>query len=262
MDIRTLTPTICRLMNVAPPQTSIAETQENLVAAMRQDGIAKIDKCLVYAPDAIGRTIQEKYPEYFKGIKAIINHMEQLCSIYPPKTPVCFASMFSGATPEIHGIQKYEKPILTIDTIFDAMVRAGKKVAIIAVKNCSIDLIFRNRKIDYFSEANDNAVLEKTLANLHKYDFLVVYNDEYDEALHKTHPYSEECLKALTHHNQAYLILWQALKKTWKNYSWLLVYAPDHGAHFNEKDGVGTHGEDIPEDMELLHHYSYSPASR
>jgi hypothetical protein len=35
------------------------------------------------------------------------------------------------------------------------MIRAGRRVAIIAVKNSSIDLIFRERSLDYFFELYD-----------------------------------------------------------------------------------------------------------
>ena len=259
MDIRTLTPTICRLMQVEPPQFSITQVQENLLSAIKQDGIDRIEKCLIFAPDAIGKTIHEKYPEYFSDINQIINHTEYLQSIYPPKTPVCFASMFSGTLPKKHGIQAYARPVLKIDTIFDALLRSNKKVAIVAVQNQSIDLIFRNRKIDYYSEIYDNEVIEKALSILSQYDFIVVYNQEYDDCLHKTEPYSKECLNALAHHNQAYIKLVQKIRSVWKASNWLAVYGPDHGAHYDETKGIGNHGENIPEDMDLLHHYTYSP---
>src|SRR5258706_14345046 len=56
-----------------------------------------------------------------------------------------------------HGIKRYERPVLSCDTIFDALARAGKKVAIVAVRDSSIDLIFRERPIDYFSPTYDAA---------------------------------------------------------------------------------------------------------
>jgi hypothetical protein len=37
--------------------------------------------------------------------------------------------------------------VLACDTVFDALVRAGKKVAIVAVRDSSIDLIFRDLKL-------------------------------------------------------------------------------------------------------------------
>ncbi len=262
MDIRTLTPTICRLMDVKPPQYSTAEVQKKLIAAMKRDGIEKIDKCLIYAPDGIGRTIQVKYPDLFKGILQIINHSEPLQSVYPPMTPICFAAMFTGASPDVNGISTYIKPVIKTDTIFDAMLAAGKKVAIIAVTNCSIDLMYKERTLDYFSEPDDAHVIETALNVIDKYDFMVIYNQEYDSTLHRNDPYGEACLNAVVHHNEAYIKLAGAVNNAWENYCRLLVYAPDHGAHLNPDGNIGTHGQNIPEDMDLLHHYVYFPAKQ
>ena len=37
---------------------------------------------------------------------------ESLSSMFPPVTPVCFASMYSGLEPQHHGIMKYEKQFI------------------------------------------------------------------------------------------------------------------------------------------------------
>ena len=95
-------------------------------------------------------------------------------SVIPPKTPVCFASMFTGAQPEVHGIRRYERPVLGCDTLFDALVRGNKRVAIAAVRDSSIDLIFRGRKVDFFSETYDAEVLERTLELVRKNEHDVI----------------------------------------------------------------------------------------
>ena len=112
----------------------------------------------------------------------------ELRSMTPPKTPVCFASMFTGAPPEVHGIRKYERPVLTCDTLFDALARAGKRAAIVAVRDCSMDIIFRSRPIDYFTEDYDPQVTERALELVRdgNHDFIVAYNQEYDDTLHRT----------------------------------------------------------------------------
>lgn len=56
----------------------------------------------------------------------------------PSVTPVCFASMYSGVMPEIHGIMRYEKPVLKIKTVFDALAAAGKRCAIVSTEGDSI----------------------------------------------------------------------------------------------------------------------------
>jgi len=83
-----------------------------------------------------------------------------MLSVMPSVTPVCFASMYTGAMPNVHGIQAYEKPVLSTDTVFDAFIRADLKPAIVSTANDSISCIFLERDMDYFifdvSTANDS----------------------------------------------------------------------------------------------------------
>jgi hypothetical protein len=184
-------------------------------------------------------------------------HRVSLSAAIPPKTPVCFASAFTGAPPEVHGIRKYERPVLTCDTLFDALLRSDRRVAIIAVSNSSIDLIFRNRALDYFSEAYDQEATERALSVLAAdvHDLVVVYHQEYDDQLHRTQPFSAECVEAMQHHVASVQVLAQAAASAWSARSYALVVAPDHGAHFDVEKGLGDHGLDIPEDMSVSHWY-------
>ena len=62
-----------------------------------------------------------------------------------------------------------------------------------AVENSSIDLIFRSRRIDYFTETYDEEVVERTL-NLvaaDQHDFILAYQQEYDDKMHATVPRSQ-----------------------------------------------------------------------
>jgi hypothetical protein len=42
----------------------------------------------------------------------------------------------------------------------------------------------------------------------------------------------------------------------YSKYNRAVVFAPDHGAHFDSQNKCGMHGKDIPEDMELRHFYA------
>ena len=55
-------------------------------------------------------------------------------SVVPPVTPVAFASMYSGLQPAQRGIMKYEKPVLGVETVFDRLPEAGKRVAVISTQ--------------------------------------------------------------------------------------------------------------------------------
>ena len=169
------TPTICKVMGVDPPKRSVKHVIASVVSAFEALKINRIEKCLIYAPDAIGESLFKEKHDWFSQVLKYAPLEVHLQSIMPPKTPVCFASMFTGASPKIHGIGTYEKPILKCDTLFDALARAGKKVAIASVKESSIDMIFKGRKVDYFTEEYDPEVKDKALQLLEedKHDLIL-----------------------------------------------------------------------------------------
>ncbi len=218
-----------------------------------------IKKLLIYAPDAIGRRMALIHPELFAGIDAAGFRKIDLRSVYPSKTPVCFASMFSGLMPSGHGIKQYEKPALKCRTIFDALPAAGFKTAIAAVKDSSMDLIFRGRAADYFSEEYDPQVTDRALALLEAgaHDVILAYHQEYDDLLHKAGPWKDEAVAAVARHTEAFLRLAAAAKERWKGVPHGILFAPDHGAHTDPATGRGVHGDDIPADMNVTHYWKF-----
>ena len=145
-------------------------------------GGRKADRVVMFNPDAIAQWIYEKYTHYCGQVANNTDLAVPLCSVMPSVTPVCFGTMYTGAQPAVHGIQKYEKPVIRIDTLFDAMLRAGKRVALITYGKCSLSRIYLERDMDYFiyptvEEANAKAA-ELLLKD--EYDFYVFYNTNYD----------------------------------------------------------------------------------
>lgn len=98
------------------------------------------------------------------------------------------------------------------ETLFDTLLRARKKVAIVAVAGSSIERIFRERDLDYFAESYDHQVTDRVrgLLEASSHDFIVA---------------------GLT----------------------------DHGARLDPVTGKGTHGDDIPADMEVNHFFGFAP---
>ena len=125
-----------------------APADERLVALVDEKfGGEKADRIFMYNPDAIAQWIYEKYPHLFQLAIDRSDIELPYQTVMPSVTPVCFGTMYTGAQPAVHGIQKYEKPIIRIETIFDALIKAGKKVAIIADPKCSIANIFLEREL-------------------------------------------------------------------------------------------------------------------
>jgi hypothetical protein len=120
-----------------------------------------------------------------------------------------------------------------------------------------MDSIFRDREIDYFSEADDEDVTERTISLITSgnYDFIVAYNQGYDDALHETEPESAEAIGAMAGHVASFVEIAGVIERNWQRHTSLIAFAPDHGAHTDCTTGKGTHGDDIPEDMNVMHFF-------
>ena len=216
----------------------------------------RADKVVLYNPDAVAWWLYEKYPQYFAEAKEKSQLDTRLTSVMPCVTPVCFASMYTGIMPEKHGIQKYEKPVLTVDTMFDYLERAGKKVAIVSTEGDSISKIFLERNIDYFiykTKMRVNMKAEKLVKN-GNYDVIVIYNGDYDSTMHAKGPEDKKSLKHLQQNLKTYVKLIDIIKKTYTDQKVFYGFCPDHGCH--EIDGNrGSHGLDMYEDMNVIHFY-------
>ena len=255
-SLDTLCAALCYAMDVKPPEHA-AEPNEDLKKFIDEFfGTKKWDRLFMYNPDAIAQWVYEKYPHLMEEAISRTELRLPLQSVMPSVTPVCFGTMYTGAQPEIHGIRRYEKPVIAIDTIFDALIRAGKKPVIIADTECSIGKIFQNRNMDYFlyktiEEINAKAA-EVILED--KYDFIVIYNGNYDSRMHKVGPEDVHALGELRHNSRTFGMLCELIKSQWQNHTTLMGFAMDHGCH--EIDGgCGSHGLDMPEDLNIVHLY-------
>ena len=218
----------------------------------------KADRVVMYNPDAIAEWIYKKYPDFFKNVKLNTGKEIYLSTVMPSVTPVCFGTMYTGAQPSVHGIQRYEKPVIKIDTIFDRLVDSGKKVALITNGECSLGKIFLERNIDYyhFAEGGISAVNAKAAEVIlrDEHDFIVIYNGNYDSVMHKNGPESPKTLAELRVNDHFFGVISNLIKTHWKHHNTLVGFSMDHGCH--EIDGgCGSHGLDMPEDLNIVHCY-------
>jgi predicted AlkP superfamily pyrophosphatase or phosphodiesterase len=259
-SIASVTPTLCALFGVAPPRDSGEKPIDYVLFEAEKRLGGKISKALIYAPDAVGEGLYRDFQSQFVGVRKVASLEVEMKSIIPTWTPVCFSSMFTGAQPAVHGIKKYEKPVLAVDTLFDALTRAGKKVAIVAVKGSSIDLVFRNRKIDYYTEEYDPQVEARVLniLKLKDYDLILVYHQEYDDMMHDSTPRDPKALEAFRRHLKSFETIAAAFNDRYAAVNRAVVFAPDHGTHIDPTTGKGTHGTDSPDDMDVRHFWGIS----
>ena len=240
-------------MGIDPPEHA-APANETLLAYL--DG-RKADRLFLFNPDAIAQWIYRKYPQLFTEVRNIGELELPFRTVMPSVTPVCFGTFYTGAQPEVHGIRKYEKPVIRIDTLFDAMLRAGKKCVIVALKRCSMGNIFLERDMDYFiydtpEDCNRKAM---ELIEADEYDLITLYNGNYDATMHRNAPEGEASLQVLAENARVYAELRAKIEACWTGHRTLLGFCPDHGCH--EIDGgLGSHGLEMIEDMNVVHMYA------
>ena len=216
----------------------------------------KADRIFMYNPDAIAQWIWEKYPQLLKEVTARTELEVPYCAVMPSVTPVCFGTMYTGAQPAVHGIRRYEKPVITIDSLFDALIRAGKRCVIISETDCSLAKIFLNRDMDYFHYPTIEQVNAKAAEVIlsDAYDCIVVYNGNYDTIMHKFGPEGLEALSELRANAEAYAMFDSLIQTHWQHHNTLVAFAMDHGCHAID-GSCGSHGLDMDEDLHIKHRY-------
>ena len=255
-SLDTLCAALAYAMKVDAPECA-NEANPTLVKYIDEKfGEKPVDRIFMYNPDAIAEWIYEKYAYYTNIMKPRVEVEVPLCTVMPSVTPVCFGTMYTGAQPEVHGIQAYVKPVIKIDTIYDALIRAGKKPAIVSTAGDSMSKIYLERDMDYYiydtvEEVNAKAA-ELIVAD--KYDFIAVYNGNYDAIMHKYGPESMEAISELRANARTFGMFDSMIQNLWKGHNTLLGFAMDHGCH--EIDGgCGSHGLDMDEDLNIVHSY-------
>lgn len=245
--------TVLKLLGVEVPGGIEAPNDDILNISERAD-------CAVlYNPDAIGWWLYEKYPQFFAPAKECSALDTRLTSVMPSVTPVCFASMYSGLTPDGHGIKKYEKPVLTCDTLFDILLKAGKKCAIVSTAGDSISKIFLERNMGYYIYSGKAAVNRKAKQLIKKggYDLIVIYNPDYDSTMHSHGPEHSASLRHLKANVKTYSGIVDTIKASCGGKKVFYGFCPDHGCHLIDGNR-GSHGLDMYEDMNVIHFYGFT----
>lgn len=256
VSLDTLCGSLCSIMGIDAPEMAASPDAALCSYAEEKFGGRKADRIFMYNPDAIAQWVYEKYPHFFAEVKQRTEHEAPFCTVMPSVTPVCFGTMYTGAQPEVHGIRAYVKPVIAIDSIFDALIRSGKKPAVVCTAGDSMSKIFLEREMDYFFYDTVEEVNAKTAELILKdeYDFIAVYNGNYDSCMHKFGPESHEALGELRANVRTFGMFADMIAEHWKNHNTLIGFAMDHGCH--EIDGgCGSHGLDMDEDLNIVHLY-------
>ena len=186
--MKTFAATVADCMDLPLPET-YAKGIDWVSALMKQRMGGTADRVVLYHADAVGMHIWQKYTDLFAPVYAHTSLAVPMLSTVESVTPVSHASMYTGLDPEQHGIMTYVRPKLECSTLFDVLLAAGKKVAIVAQLDSTFLHIFEGRNLDYFEAKNAIEVQEKALE--------LIATDEYDvisNAIYATIPLTTQNL--------------------------------------------------------------------
>ena len=259
-SLDTLAAALTFAMGIEPPAQA-AKANETLCSYVQDTlGNKKADRIFMYNPDAIAQWIYHKYPAMFTQVTQRTDTEIPFCTVMPSVTPVCFGTMYTGVQPCVHGIQSYTKPVIKTDTVFDSLIRNGKKAAIVSTSGDSMSKIFLERDMDYYIYDTLEQVNAKAceLIIRDQHDFIAVYNGNYDSTMHKFGPESMEAIGELRCNVRTFGMFWELIAEHWQKHNTLVGFAMDHGCHAIDGD-CGSHGLDMDEDLNITHLYKVIP---
>lgn len=257
-------PTLCALWGLPAPAACQGEPIARVLAAAagKLPAGARLQRTLLFCPDAIGDVLHQDFPQDFAALAGQADVKVSCTTVLPSVTPVCFGSIFTGAMPDVHGIQAYSKPVLSVPTLYDVFHQAGLRIASIAVNNCSLDKILRDRHVTYISTRSnaESFAWAETLLARDEHDLILCYDGGYDSSIHRHGCQAPESLQKMRLSLQRFAALAELADRCWQGYHRLLTFTPDHGCHDNPESGKGTHGTDAYDDIVLNHYYRIAAA--
>lgn len=266
--------TLLKCMGIDKPEHMSAPV-EPLVEDVRERAGGVIEKALIYHVDAVPAYIVDGYETLFAPVRRQTQICAEFNAVMPSITPVCFGAMYSGAYPDENGVPCYLPPTLTPEliqprisctTVIEALVAAGKKVAVFTCSNGCIASMLYGRGADMFIiDGDDDAAMYRAAdaaLDLDKYDVIFLYQLSFDYTMHAHGTRSEEALKVLDTLTARFENIAEHAQRVWKDHKRLLVFNSDHGSHDVQDDPThkGMHGDDIPEDMQMKWFFGAYPA--
>lgn len=223
----------------------------------------RADGVFIFSADAIPSWIVRKYTDKFAKVWKYTPMMIPMRTVMPTITPIDYAAFFSGAMPEINGVDRYLKPILTpeltqpllkSDSLIAAAVRSGRKVCVITCSDGCIASMLSRSGADFriIPGDDDEAMFREALSVIEseEYDFVFLYQLGFDYSQHSNGPESEKSLETLGKIIERFETFCECIKK-YHHGNNLVIFHTDHGCHATD-DG-GSHGKDIPEDTDIFH---------
>ena len=239
--ITDIAPTVSAALSIALPDQ----------ATGRRLDVPAADQVVLILLDGFG------YVRYTEALsEGLIPSLESLgeplvaVTAYPPITSVATASVLTGASPQVHGVDRRGVRRTDAETLFDVASSAGLEV--VAVEGESLTFELRGAELQLSGDLDGNGTTDdNVLANALSVlrggvpDLLFVHFHGVDDAGHSHGPGAPEASAAIERTDAAVGRIVELLPERT-----LVIILADHGMHEVDEDGrLGNHGHLVPRDM-------------
>ena len=245
-DMRVVAPTVCHVLGIRAPNSADSDS-----LPMVDETMKGTNRLIVIVLDAFGMSTWIKAEHLTPTLNQLGKiHSAVIHSVMKSITPVNFSTMLTGASPEVHGITDRTMP-LKHETIFDVMRESGLRSATAARAVSSLGiLISPHADMPGIAESNmDVDVVDIAVSRLvDGFNLVWVQFLDADDAGHAYGPVSREGLDAAARVDANLGIVLDSARVN--GYS--VIVLADHGQHMVDEDRYkGSHGTDMPEDLEV-----------
>jgi predicted AlkP superfamily pyrophosphatase or phosphodiesterase len=245
-DMRSMAPTVSAILGLRPPRSSEVGPLLEVVESMEPSC-----RLAVVVIDALGVSTWTNARTETPALNALANRrLLHLRSVMPTITPVNFATMLTGTSPDIHTIKDRTEE-LSLETIFDALREKGGTSATAARALSSLGMLISPHADEAgIAESNtDEGVTRLALEALGRgIDLLWVQLLDVDDAGHAHGPQSPRSVVAVKRAD-AHL---REIALGAREGGYGLIVLADHGQHTAVDDGgnvYGTHGTEMEDDV-------------
>ncbi|MFC1582632.1 alkaline phosphatase family protein, partial [Planctomycetota bacterium] len=242
IDVRSIAPTVCKLLGVAAPDECEVESVPEVIQALSER-----PRIAVIVLDAVGIATINLHREQAPFLMEQVDlNFLPMRAVFPTITPVNFASMATGVSPVTHSIRDREETIIH-DTVFDALRRGGRSSAVSARQSSSLNLLLSNKADTRIVSQNnqDREVIDQVenLLETEIPDFVWVQLLDMDDAQHKfgvINPSAARALGKLDRNLKHLCAIFHDLE-------YGIIICADHGQHDKDDNSGGTHDGTAPE---------------
>ena len=188
-SITAIAPTVSASLGLPRPRDCV----EGPIPAIAED-LAGVRQVAVLAPDALGLSVWQTWRRQMPFLSSVLGSRSvTLRSVLPPITPVNFASLVTGATPDIHRVRD-KSDTIACESLFDVVRAAGGRSAGAGQpRYTGGEFLARHADLSGRpEESGDDAVTARViaLAQEHRPRFIIAQLGETDTVFHEVGPSS------------------------------------------------------------------------